>query len=354
MESRLEKASLSASVDPVELAGHLVTQINYIIQYRVPGDKDDLLASLNSLSQLPTSASMSLLHICNEWGYSYAQMMASLRSKEVVLKYIELLDKLSQDGVAGIEIFELLRSKSRNGGIIGRQTDVETKQFVLNLLLQLLQREGPKGALHLSDAQALLEAPNNNETTFLDDIIGQLSPKMKSSEKQAHLGLVYFLLTHDLLSNNGYQLFAKFENDIRDYLVHVLPEEERVAGLKNALNTEHPLGKLFRFKHKSDVTDSLVQFRQSLHQIKPFEGDTISEHEISREISRSDVVSEQKKNTVSPRGWWGQWASKKSKPTALRAKKSAEKEDENDIPMKTFPQQEESEFDDIPRSFSRN
>lgn len=279
-------------------ADRLITQINYRFVYKEHDHPlhglEAIRDSLDCLSTLLPSHSCALLQISNNIdegrGWTYGQLLAALDDERVIEKYLILLNKLSRDEISCEQIFGILCMADDKGYIFGRRGSVKNRQDFISFLCRLTRGECATG-IDIEDIQALLDIQDRQGMTFLHDITPYLQLNSKNLERKQYAALVYSMIDNQFLSGFGYTLLAKYEEVIAHYILHSLSGEEKIAALKNASCSDHPLGKFFRFKHGSNETRILKDFRIALHELQPFDGEMTD-----YEVRTCETL---------PLAWWG-------------------------------------------------
>lgn len=161
-------------------------------------------------------------------------------NNEKVTDCIEVLRNLTNAGTGFETMLKILRLCDKNGLTIGMELALRTQykqafSYYLNFLEDLLERTSNKdrlGKLFASDS-----APDpftGKQTWTLTDFV------MQAQE----VNIMFRLITSGLLPDGEYRKFAPKLNEILNYIISSKATGKKLI-LKNALNQEHPLGKLF-------------------------------------------------------------------------------------------------------------
>ncbi len=275
------------------LQDQIILQIDHLFIFHSPPDDNKIEEILFRLLKLPNTLAYTMLLIRNEYGYSYAQVLAQAENNEVVSNYLLLLKKLVDcQSISQKDVLDLLKIKSKNNQCMGRKGNASNQYDYLQLLISL--QVGYKK----EDIIELLICPDDDKRTFIDDIISHFLPRTTLAEKLEYINLLCYMFEHKLIPLHFFSVLAPLREGIADCLIKyaaTLPDQEKIKLLKNSLNENHDLGKLFWFNASGRESLPISSIRKALQEAQPFSED-LSDYEISTSAGN-------KKGSANKKAW---------------------------------------------------
>lgn len=281
MQTRTEEANA------YKLQDQMIFQIDHSFIFHSVLDDSKVNEMLYRLHKLPNTLAYTMLLIRNEYGYSYAQVLAQVNNSEVISNYLLLLKKFIEcESISDKEVLVLLKAKDRNNQCLGRKGNATNQLEYLKLVMPL--RMSGKN----EEIMDLLMGADNSKLTFIDDIISHFLPRTSPTEKLAYINLLCFMLEYKLIPSHFFPALAASREGIANCLIKyaaTLPDEEKINVLKSALNENRDLGKLFWFNVGARESLSISLIRKALQEAEPFAED-LSDYEISSSSGRGSAT----------------------------------------------------------------
>jgi hypothetical protein len=199
------------------------------------GNIIDVYVITNSLSNQyrhENSTVNNLIKVMHDW------MDASI--------FVSLLLSLLEKNADPQVVFNML---TIDKGILLRLFAKNQSALANELLLQLLIKLCAKG-VNKNEVRILLGFKEEHDASYVQALLGRFTHEKQFKQ---FAGIVYQLLNHNLLPQEDFEAIKRSKSSnwpytnykrLRDVILS-LPNDERTAAIQDALNPEHPVGKLF-------------------------------------------------------------------------------------------------------------